>query len=254
VRECPWCLVNIPIFHQQLRETISWCISQEIVSDPLEDANIAKRRMMTRQSAELMAQAYMLLAPYERRGRISRLFARGRIRQAERIRGGAQQMMAAADPGSIVPPLRRQLRTEELRLLALPFAQLNADRANIVVTVTEARARLSRESGINSDATSLDQRGGRLLLYAPDENLACGAAEYASKGFFDVNNVPPWDTWVCMSGKYLVSWVPAKLLRLAQQGIDVNPEQCILWADDPAASKEPIASVLHDLTSKAKTS
>src|SRR5919106_6950828 len=38
--------------------------------------------------------------------------------------------------------------------------------------------------------------GGRLLIYFPNGDLACGAAEQQTDGFFDVNNVPPWDTWV----------------------------------------------------------
>ncbi|MGA9980778.1 MAG: hypothetical protein WBQ08_19315 [Candidatus Sulfotelmatobacter sp.] len=77
-----------------------------------------------------------------------------------------------------------------------------------------------------------DLAGGRLLLHAPDDNLCDGAAQCSSKGFFDVDNIPPWDTWVCFSGKYLVSWVPPRLLELANQGVDTNPEQCILWAPD----------------------
>jgi len=191
-----------------------------------------------------------MLMPYQDANRVSRWIARRTIRQANKIREEAERLMAVADPGSIVPPLRLQLRTEELRSLALPFAQGDVDRASIVEAVAQARARLLCESGIDSGATSLDLRGGRLLLYAPDENLACGAAEYASKGFFDLDNVPPWDTWVCMSGKYLIASVPAQLVRLAQEGIEVNPEQCILWADDPFVSEEPVAKMLRDLTSR----
>lgn len=41
-----------------------------------------------------------------------------------------------------------------------------------------------------------DLAGGRLLAYLQDTNLCDGAAEAASEGFFDVDNVPPWDTWV----------------------------------------------------------
>ncbi len=51
-----------------------------------------------------------------------------------------------------------------------------------------------------------------------------------TKGFFDVNNVPPWDTWVCYLDRYLVSWVPPVLEELASAGIRVNPEECIQWA------------------------
>src|SRR5947208_1564281 len=64
----------------------------------------------------------------------------------------------------------------------------------------------------------------------PSENLACGAAEASSNGFFDVNNVPPWDIWVDFSERTLVSWVPPGLLDVAQMGIYVNPEACIRWA------------------------
>src|SRR5262245_34397058 len=40
--------------------------------------------------------------------------------------------------------------------------------------------------------------GGRLLAYFPDDNLFDGFAEAVSEGFFDVNNIPPYDTWVWM--------------------------------------------------------
>lgn len=79
---------------------------------------------------------------------------------------------------------------------------------------------------------------GRLLIYFPDENLCDGAAPAASDGFFDENNIPPWDTWlmyVIEKGRwgknYLIAWVPPELLELATAGVDVNPEECILWAE-----------------------
>lgn len=83
-----------------------------------------------------------------------------------------------------------------------------------------------------------DLRGGRLLVYFPDQELADGAAEVESRGFLDVNNAPPWDTWVAFiqhvgSGQsHLISWVPREFLALADAGIRVNPEECILWLDD----------------------
>jgi hypothetical protein len=82
--------------------------------------------------------------------------------------------------------------------------------------------------------------GGRLLVYFPDLDLACGAAEAESRGYFDVHNAPAWDTWVAAiqddegghECPYLVSWVPAEIVPLAEGGIRVNPEQCILWLED----------------------
>jgi hypothetical protein len=83
-----------------------------------------------------------------------------------------------------------------------------------------------------------DLRGGRLLIYFPDQELADGAAEVESRGFLDVNNAPPWDTWVAFiqheksAQSHLISWVPPEFLPLADAGIRVNPEECILWLDD----------------------
>jgi hypothetical protein len=82
--------------------------------------------------------------------------------------------------------------------------------------------------------------GGRVLVYFPDDELADGAAEVQSEGFFDVHNTPPWDTWLAMAedvgrserNPYLLAWVPDELIHLAQWGIDVNPEECILWLKD----------------------
>jgi hypothetical protein len=90
--------------------------------------------------------------------------------------------------------------------------------------------------------------GGRLLAYFPDDNLADGIAEAESDGFFDVNNAPPYDTWVWMvrnlrkfeyadgekgemEANYLVAWVPPDFVPLASGGVKVNPEACILWLD-----------------------
>jgi len=73
-------------------------------------------------------------------------------------------------------------------------------------------------------------------------------AEAVSEGFFDVNNIPPYDTWVWMvrnirtfeyadheqgerEANYLVAWVPPEFIQLASHGIDCNPERCILWLD-----------------------
>lgn len=59
---------------------------------------------------------------------------------------------------------------------------------------------------------------GRLLVYFPHQNLACGAAEFSSNGFYDCDNVPPWDLWISFSDGALVSWVPLGLIEAAQMG------------------------------------
>lgn len=197
-----------------------------------------------------MSKVYKMLAPYEHASWISRWLARKEIHQAAEIRREGEQLIAAANAGSIVPPLRNQLRSPALRPFAQSLDKPGADLVAIVDQVAEARSRSLRQSAWNSDLQRCDLCGGRLLVYAPQENLADGAAEYVSLGFFDVDNVPPWDTWIVMLGKHLVCWVPPQLIPLAQEGLDVNPEQCILWADDPSLSREPIADLLVKLTQK----
>jgi hypothetical protein len=87
--------------------------------------------------------------------------------------------------------------------------------------------------------------GGRLLAYFPDAELSDGAAEQETGGFFDVNNAPPWDTWVALFRddrttdrsyqEFLVSWVPPGFVALAERGLSVNPESCIVWLADVEA-------------------
>ena len=90
--------------------------------------------------------------------------------------------------------------------------------------------------------------GGRLLAYFPNDNLSDGFAETKSQGFFDANNIPPYDTWVWMvrnvqgftyddgargeiEANYLVAWIPPDFIELASAGIAVNPEECIQWLE-----------------------
>lgn len=85
---------------------------------------------------------------------------------------------------------------------------------------------------------------GRLLLFDPEDSLSDGAAHCESEGFFDVRNVPAWDTWVwyaeddpglggpTLCSSHLVAWVPPQVLGLAEAGVRANPEQCIRWASE----------------------
>jgi hypothetical protein len=100
-----------------------------------------------------------------------------------------------------------------------------------------ARSRL----GMNERAVPAGSlEGGRLLIYFPDLDLADGAAEADSGGYFDANSAPPWDTWIAMvldaaggtGFPYLVSWVLQGFLSAVQHGIDVDPARCILWIED----------------------
>jgi hypothetical protein len=98
-----------------------------------------------------------------------------------------------------------------------------------------------RHKHVGAVAADSTLHGGRLLAYFPDANLCDGAAEVESQGFFDLDNCPPWQTWVALFNdgaedgrgyrRYLVAWVPPQFLSLTTAGIDVNPEECIVWLD-----------------------
>jgi len=55
----------------------------------------------------------------------------------------------------------------------------------------------SRQAGGYPEISQVNLTEGRILLYAPDENLFDGAAVYYSKGFFDCEQCLAVDTWVC---------------------------------------------------------
>jgi len=121
---------------------------------------------------------------------------------------------------------------------------LGSSRLETVDDVRIARERLVGNKRISRDPPSEATNGGRLIAYNPDGNLACGMSEGETRGYFDVNNIPPWDTWVALldapNAKFfetsLIAWVPPLFVPLVQAGIDVIPERCVMWLEDcPAA-------------------
>lgn len=128
-----------------------------------------------------------------------------------------------------------------LRTLQLRPRLLEESRFSAVESVSNARELFGGEE-IRKATIPDNLAGGRLLIYFPNYDLACGAAEQETKGFFDINNVPPWDTWVAYrqdarsidsyDTEYLITWIPREFVELAGEGINVNPEQCIQWLKD----------------------
>lgn len=108
------------------------------------------------------------------------------------------------------------------------------------------RAALLQERTIPLLPSAEPLRYGRLLAFSPDNTLSDGAANFNTDGFFDDDNIPPWDTWIWYAtndpvnnfegwrgcDSYLLSWVPDSLIEVVVSGIWVNPEECIRWADD----------------------
>jgi hypothetical protein len=220
-------------FRQRLAETIAWCSSQNLVGSPEEDSKTIQRRDMSRRAAELLSLAYRMDPSFlEQRDWVSRLVNWSKIRRARRVKAEAEGLLAVADPGSIDPPLRQQLRSATFRSYAASLFQPGENRTEIVERLAEKRAFLLREMSASPTAVSTDFAGGRLLFYEPDQNVEDGASQYMSKGYFDEKDAPPWDTWICYFDRQLISWVPPCLLELAQTGIATNPVDCVRFVEE----------------------
>jgi hypothetical protein len=195
-----------------LAEAFSWCKLQTLTATPYESPDILRRRALFLEAGNLYAEAY-------KRGEF---YSDGSLYQK------ARALHTEADVDSLVM-LRGQLRTADF-LKEDEQGALSAETFSDAFSLVTSRRR-EHVKQLHIQVTSPSSKeDGRLLHYWPHENLACGAAEYSSNGFFDQNNVPPWDTWMSFDGRTLVSWVPSILIPLAQDGIDANPEGCIAWA------------------------
>lgn len=117
---------------------------------------------------------------------------------------------------------------------AFPDELTSVTQETVEHLVVQRRARLVNPA--SAVESPLDQGG--VLWYQPQQNLCDGAAEAESEGFFNVHNVPPWDTWLgfrrlSRGASYekwvLFAWVPPWCLSKAAGGVNVNPEECIGW-------------------------
>lgn len=114
--------------------------------------------------------------------------------------------------------------------------------APLVWSVVNAR-RNSLGTSCDAVPDSVQKPGGRLLYFDPSTTLSDGAALVQSQGFFDNDNVPPWDTWLCFSDDgFVVSWVPPGYLDRVDAGVEANPERCIMWAHE---ADTPFTSLLR---------
>lgn len=109
----------------------------------------------------------------------------GEIRTREALRRRVAETAAWCAPLADAARPRDCLRTADLQP-----RRLEAGYFETVSTVASSRRSRVR------DCAAVDPSRGRLLVYFPDADLSDGAAEVESGGFFDVCNVPPWDTWV----------------------------------------------------------
>ena len=146
-----------------------------------------------------------------------------------------QRMFINVDFGSLCP-LSLQLRSPALQpkvSMEESYEKRDECEASFAELISVRSRLMAADGEIDVDQVLL-QRRGRLLIYQPWENVADGASQVASLGFFDLNDAPPWDTWIHYADGRLACWVPEQLIKLAQDGIDANAVQCIDWADQMA--------------------
>jgi hypothetical protein len=88
---------------------------------------------------------------------------------------------------------------------------------------------------------------GRFLLYDPFYAGGDGLAEVNSEGFFDIDDCPPWDTFVtfveagstAVLGNFefrtqrdgILCWIPRRAVSFAQAGINVTPLPSLSWVE-----------------------
>jgi hypothetical protein len=200
---------------QSLKEIMLWCADRQLTPTPAEKEEIRRVRELREEAGALLHDAMS-----ESRSLLNRIRRREYSSMPKYQRG--MELLSKADPVSSIS-FAKWLRSPELKP-EVPLSQC-IQRERVVRSVVSTRS--ARAVGMRRQFKSPSE--GRLLLYWPDRNLADGAAEYASIGFFDVDNTPPWDVWVAFSGNALLSWVPAELVDSAGRGIDANPEGCIAW-------------------------
>jgi hypothetical protein len=149
------------LLRRSLAEAIAWCRSQTIVASVEETEDVKRRRSLAQQGSELMRRAF---------AEPDRLWDRLLKRDYTDSRLWRQ--------GSVLLCNQRHLYSKARKI--------QDERQEIVNSVVARRSEFvpSREKPNKLNV-------GRLLLYAPEDNLSDGAARYASNGFFDVDNVPP---------------------------------------------------------------
>jgi hypothetical protein len=119
------------------------------------------------------------------------------------------------------PQLAQFPRATELEALNTAVLFVAGQRRKLLITVPNAKP------------------PGQLLICEFNASISSGESERATNGFFDVDDRPPWDTWIfalraTLAGEanqaILVSWVPESLRVVVNAGIEANPYGCIYWA------------------------
>lgn len=142
--------------------------------------------------------------------------------------------------------LGKSLRSEVLRPPINIVAENDPAKVRAAVQGVIARRSQLLQREPSRVPTGLGHRGtylrdGRLLAHFPHVSLSHGFSVSETGGFIDADEIPPWDTWVCVVHDFVVSWVPGNLESAIQSAIACNAERSLCWLSE--ASHDFVADV-----------
>jgi len=131
---------------------------------------------------------------------------------------------------------KNSLRSTDIRPPGLRICdRLRLSFGKIVNTVSKERRQYINAVSRDGQEVFKDLAGGRLLLCTSvTESIPDGVVSNMSKGFYDEDDLPPWDTWIYYldAGKeYLISWVPPEWIQLANVGVEIHFLDCMRWEE-----------------------
>lgn len=146
------------------------------------------------------------------------------------------------------------VRPEKLHDTSLFLASSNQATAAIE-EISQKRKKLLTDEGLMPEGTT-GIAGGRLLAYFLGASGHDGITESMSSGYFDHEDNPPWDTWVCciagreligldqkpfdlrvvlglraFSPDYVLSWVPPVWIKDVGEAMRCEAMGAVMWAD-----------------------
>jgi hypothetical protein len=94
---------------------------------------------------------------------------------------------------------------------------------------------IKRKKELSKDKEKNFLPDGEILITGIDEVITDGISEMESKGFIDINDCTPIDTWFYMvynqNHRILFSWIPRNFVKLVEEGIAVNALATFEWYD-----------------------
>jgi len=112
--------------------------------------------------------------------------------------------------------------------------QIDVRREEIVTTLAKTR-REALQQGVMKGTREL--KDGRILAFEVDACFFDGVVAAETKGFFDAEDLPPWDTWLAYRvpvgevNPLLLSWVPSTLVATVENAIKVHMSNAYRWID-----------------------